>query len=168
MRGAGYAMNRPAPYGPVSMTDDLSARFRSVIDANLYMTLGTADEGGTPWASPVYFAHNGYREYIWVSKPGARHSRNIAVRPDVGIVVFDSHAPIGTGGGMYMAATAEELAGDERIGALEVFSARSVAHGGEPWGLDRVQAPAELRIYRAIASEHWVLDSRDVRVPVSV
>jgi len=150
------------------MTDDLSARFRSVIDANLYMTLGTADEAGTPWASPVYFAHLSYGEYVWVSKPGARHSRNIAVRPQVGIVVFDSHAPIGTGDGMYMAATAEELAGDERVRALEAFSARSVAHGGEPWGLDRVEAPAELRIYRATASEHWVLDSRDLRVPVSL
>jgi hypothetical protein len=161
-------MSRPAPYGPVSMTDDLSARFRSVIDANLYMTLGTADEAGSPWASPVYFAHVGYRQYVWVSKTGARHSRNIAVRPQLGIVVFDSHAPIGTGGGMYMAATAEELAGDERMSALNVFSARSVAHGGDTWGLDRVEAPAELRIYRATASEHWALDSRDLRVPVSV
>lgn len=150
------------------MTDDSSARFRSVIDANLYMTLGTADEAGTPWASPVYFAHADYREYVWVSRPGARHSRNIAVRPQIGIVIFDSHAPIGTGGGMYMAATAEELAGDERLGALEIFTARSVAHGGEAWGLDRIEAPAELRIYRAIATEHWVLDSRDIRRPVSV
>lgn len=85
-------MSPPAPYGLVSMTDDLGARFRSVTDANLYMTLGTADEAGTPWASPVYFARSDYR----------------------------------------------------------------------------VQAPAELRLYRAIATEHWVLDSRDIRRPVSV
>jgi Pyridoxamine 5'-phosphate oxidase len=70
------------------------------------MTLGTADETGRPWASPVYFAHADYREFVWVSKPGARHSRNIAARPEVGIVVFDSHAPIETGGGVYMSATA--------------------------------------------------------------
>jgi hypothetical protein len=150
------------------MTDDLGSRFRSVIDANLYMTLGTADADGAPWASPVYFAHAGYRELVWVSKPGARHSRNIAARPEVGIAVFDSHAPIGTGGGVYMAATAEELLGDARLGALEVFSARSVAHGGEPFGLADVEPPSQLRIYRAIATEHWVLDSRDQRLPVSV
>jgi Pyridoxamine 5'-phosphate oxidase len=168
MRGAGYAMSRPQPYGPISMTDDLSARFRTVIDANLYMTLGTADEAGTPWATPVYFAHAGYREYVWVSKPGARHSLNIAVRSQVGIVVFDSHAPIGTGGGMYMAARAEQLTGDDRLGALEIFNARSVTHGGEAWGMDRIEEPAELRIYRATASEHWVLDSRDLRVAISV
>jgi Pyridoxamine 5'-phosphate oxidase len=149
------------------MNDDLSARFRRVIDANLYMTLGTADEVGSPWATPVYFAHTDYREFVWVSKPGARHSLNIAARPQIGIVVFDSHAPISTGGGVYMAATAEQLLGDDRIAALEVFSARGVAHGGEVFDLDDVEPPAEIRLYRATASEHWVLDERDRRQPVS-
>jgi uncharacterized protein YhbP (UPF0306 family) len=160
-------MSPAGPYGPETMNDDLSSRFRTVIDANLYMTLGTADEAGSPWATPVYFAHTNYREFVWVSKTGARHSRNIAARPQVGIVVFDSHAPISTGGGVYMAATAEQLLGDDRVAALEVFSARSVAHGGGVFGLNDVEPPAELRIYRATASEHWVLDSRDLRQPVS-
>ena len=149
------------------MSDDPSNRFRRVIDANLYMTLGTADETGRPWASPLYFAHADYREFVWVSKPGARHSRNIAARPEVGIVVFDSHAPINAGGGMYMSATAEEVVGDDRERALAVFSARSVAHGGGEFGLEDVEPPAELRIYRATATEHWVLDDRDLRQPVS-
>jgi len=115
-------MNAPAPYGPETMHADRSDHFRRVIDANLYMTIATADEVGSPWASPVYFAHAGHREFIWVSKPGARHSRNIATRPQVGIAVFDSHAPIGTGGGVYVEATAEQLFGDDRLAALGVFS----------------------------------------------
>jgi hypothetical protein len=149
------------------MDTDLTGRARTIIDANLYMTLGTADDTGRPWASPVYFAHAGYREFIWISKPGARHSRNIAARPEVGIVIFDSR-PINTGGGVYMSAIAGELLGDDRQRALAVFSERSVAHGGEVCGLDEVQAPAELRIYHATASEHWVLDSRDRRQPVDL
>jgi uncharacterized protein YhbP (UPF0306 family) len=160
-------MSPAASHGPETMNDDLNDRFRRVIDANLYMTLATADEAGSPWASPVYFAHHDYREFVWVSKPGARHSRNIAARPEVGIVVFDSHAPISTGGGVYLQATAAELVGDERDGPLAVFSARAVAHGGEPWGLANVEPPAEIRVYRATASEHWVLDSRDHRIPVT-
>jgi Pyridoxamine 5'-phosphate oxidase len=160
-------MSPAGPYGPETMSDDLSNRFRRVIDANLYMTLGTADEVGSPWATPVYFAHADYREFVWVSKPGARHSQNIAARPQIGIVVFDSHAPIGTGGGVYMAATAEQLLGDDRVAALEVFSARAVAHGGEAFALEEVEEPARLRLYRATATEHWVLDDRDLRQPVS-
>jgi hypothetical protein len=148
------------------MDDDLGTRFRSVIDANLYMTLGTADEMGSPWATPVYFAHGDYREFVWVSRPGARHSLNIAARPQIGIVVFDSHAPISTGGGVYMAATAAQLLGDDRIPALEIFSARSIVHGGEAFGLQDVEPPSALQIYRATATEHWVLDDRDGRQPV--
>jgi Pyridoxamine 5'-phosphate oxidase len=159
-------MSPAGPYGPETMNDDLSARFRTVIDANLYMTLGTADETGSPWATPVYFAHTNYREFVWVSKTGARHSRNIAARPQVGIVVFDSHAPISTGGGVYMAATAE-LLGDDREAALAVFSERTVSHGGEPFGVADVEPPSEVRLYRAIATEHWVLDDRDYRRAVS-
>ena len=33
---------------------DLGAMAREIIDANLFMTLATADSDGRPWASPVY------------------------------------------------------------------------------------------------------------------
>ena len=63
------------------------AMARAIVDANSYLTLGTADAEGLPWASPVWYAPASYREFFWVSKPGARHSQNIAVRPEVGIVI---------------------------------------------------------------------------------
>ena len=48
---------------------------RAIIDAGRYMTLATADADGLPWASPVWFAPAGYREFFWVSDPEARHTR---------------------------------------------------------------------------------------------
>jgi hypothetical protein len=66
---------------------------RGTIDANLYMVIATADETGRPWASPVYFANSGYAEFFWVSSPAATHSRNIVVRPQVGIVIFTPRRP---------------------------------------------------------------------------
>ena len=84
--------------------DDYAAAGRAIIDANLYMVLGTADRTGAPWVSPVYFAFDGYRDFLWVSKPGARHSINIAARAGASIVVFDSSVPIGQGQGVYMPA----------------------------------------------------------------
>jgi nitroimidazol reductase NimA-like FMN-containing flavoprotein (pyridoxamine 5'-phosphate oxidase superfamily) len=57
---------------------------RSIIDASLYLVLATADGTGRPWSSPVYFAHDRYAEFLWVSAPEAEHSRNIAARPQVG------------------------------------------------------------------------------------
>jgi hypothetical protein len=98
---------------------------RTIIDSNRYMTLATADPSGRPWASPVYFAANGYRELFWVSPPEATHSRNIAERPEVGIVIFDSTVPINTGRGVYMAAVAELLDAAEVERGIGIFSSRS-------------------------------------------
>lgn len=136
---------------------DREAAARSIIDTNLYMVLATADVTGRPWASPVYFANSGYSEFFWVSSPDATHSRNIATRPQVGIVVFDSQVPIGMGQGVYMPAVAEEVAGAELERGIEIFSQRSEAHGGVPWRPDDVLGVAGLRLYRAIAEGHSVL-----------
>ncbi len=79
------------------MTDDNAAIARAIIDADRYMVLGTADEAGLPWVTPVWFAPNGYRDFLWVSDPQRRHSWNPAVRPQVSIVIFDSTVPVSTG-----------------------------------------------------------------------
>jgi hypothetical protein len=77
---------------------ELGVIARTIIDENLYMTLATADESGLPWASPVYYASEEYSAFYWVSAPEATHSRNLAVRPQASIVIFDSHTPINADG----------------------------------------------------------------------
>ena len=147
---------------------DLTALGRAIIEANLYMVLGTADEEGRPWVSPVYFAHADFREFFWVSRPETNHSRNLAERPQIGIVIFDSQVPISTGQAVYMSASAGELAGTEREAPIEVFSQRSLEHGGVPWTTADVEPPAHLRLYRAVASDQYVLDANDRRVAVGL
>ena len=98
---------------------------RAIIDGNLYMVLGTVDDRGRPWTSPVYYAPQRYRDFYWVSRPDALHSRNLAARPDVSIVIFDSSVPIGTGQGVYMTAVAAELTGTERDNCIRDFQART-------------------------------------------
>jgi nitroimidazol reductase NimA-like FMN-containing flavoprotein (pyridoxamine 5'-phosphate oxidase superfamily) len=131
---------------------------RQILDANSYMTLATADESGTPWASPVWFAPSEYRELFWISSPDARHSRNIAVRPQVSIVVFDSRVRPGEGQAVYMAAVAQEVDGDELERGVAVFTQREAAQGLSPLTIDQVTDRARHRLYRATVSEHWILD----------
>lgn len=142
---------------------------RKIIEANRYLVLATADATGRPWSSPVYFAHVGFTDFFWVSSTDVTHSRNIAVRPEVGIVVFDSQAPIGAGQGVYMSAVAKLLEGDEVTAGIVAFSRRLVAHGGPEWTSEDVRAGAGLRLFRATADSHWILakDGRpDHRIPV--
>jgi nitroimidazol reductase NimA-like FMN-containing flavoprotein (pyridoxamine 5'-phosphate oxidase superfamily) len=147
--------------------DDIA---RAVLDTNSYMTLATADETGTPWASPVWFATEDYRELYWVSSPSARHSRNLAVRPELSIVVFDSTVAPNTGQAVYVVATATLVPESDLDHGLGVFSRRSVRSGIGEWGPGRVTGDARLRLYRATATEHHILDpdaTIDVRIPVS-
>jgi len=142
---------------------------RDIIDASRYLVLATADAAGRPWSSPVYFAHIGFAEFFWVSSPDATHSVNIAVRPEVGIAIFDSQVAIGTGQGVYMSAAATLLEGGEAGRGIEAFSARSVAHGGREWTARDVRPGAGLRLYRATADSCSILakDGRpDHRIPV--
>ena len=155
----------------MSEEQDPAAVARAIVDANRYMTLGTADASGLPWVSPVWYAAAGYREFFWASGPDARHSRNVAERPQVGIVIFDSQAPLGAAQAVYVAASAEVLAGAGLDRGIDVFSRESVAQGARVWEVvdehghvaaaagERDEPPARrLRLYRAAASELSILD----------
>ena len=62
---------------------ELADHVRRVIDTNSYMALGTTDEIGHPWVSPVWYASEDYLNFLWVSSPDAKHSRNLAVHAEV-------------------------------------------------------------------------------------
>jgi uncharacterized protein YhbP (UPF0306 family) len=145
-----------------------AAAARRIIDALMYMTLATADADGRPWATPVWFAHDEYSQFVWVSDPSARHSRNIAARAEVGIVIFDSTVPIGGAEAVYVEASAEQLRGAEAERAVEVFSRRSTEVEGREWTLAEVTASAPLRLYRATASATYVLGPGDRRIQVDL
>jgi nitroimidazol reductase NimA-like FMN-containing flavoprotein (pyridoxamine 5'-phosphate oxidase superfamily) len=141
----------------MTKTDELADLARRVIDANRYMALGTADASGHPWVTPVWFASDDYVRFHWVSSPEARHSRNLEARPEVAIAIFDSTVPVGGAQAVYMAGTAEELAGAELERGIEVFGRLSLDDVGRAWGHDDVQPPSPFRLYRATVSEHHVL-----------
>ena len=142
---------------------------RSILDGSSFMTMATADADGVPWATPVWFATEDYRSLYWVSAPDTRHSLNLAVRPDISVVVYDSTQRPGNVMGVYMTGTAG-LAVDIAEG-IGVFSRVAVHEGIGPWGIERVTGDARLRLYRAAVAEHYVLDpdaTVDTRMQVTL
>jgi hypothetical protein len=69
---------------------------------------------------------------------------------------------------VYMSAVADEPADAERERGLAVFSDRSEEQGEGRWAPTDVEGDAKLRLYRATASEHFVLGEGDDRIPVSL
>lgn len=139
----------------MNLPDDLAGMARDVIDTNRYLTLGTTEPDGRPRLSPVYFTHAGYRDFYWVSSPAARHSENIAARPDVALVVFDSTAPIGQGRAVYLTARASMVPEEELPWRCAEAFAR-VAPGATRFQPEELSGDAPLRLYRAGVTSHEV------------
>ena len=153
--------------------DDAVARARSMLAANQYLTLATADDDGRPWATTVWYAARQRTrpadaldvELVWLSHPAARHSRNLVVRPEVGISVFDSGQPAGAGDGLQLAAVATEVDPADLDETAAVFPQASLAAGGGPWARADVEGAAIPRLYVARLEQAYVLGGRE-RHPV--
>jgi nitroimidazol reductase NimA-like FMN-containing flavoprotein (pyridoxamine 5'-phosphate oxidase superfamily) len=138
--------------------DELKDRATQVFAGNRFLVLGTVDDDGRARVSPVYFTHADHQDFYWVSSPDAHHSRNIAARPLVSFVVFDSSVTPAEGPqAVYVDAEAAEVAEAD----LPEHCARAWAHprgndGARPFGPDELSGNAALRLYRAVATRHQV------------
>ena len=135
---------------------------RRIIDANQFMTLATADQVGTPWASPVWFAHLGHRDFIWVSKQHRQHTQHVRDRPEVSLVIFDSTQTPGDVEAVYATGRAEQT---DEAHHLQAFSDRAQ---NDEWTRDRVSNGSEFRLFHVVATRLWVLDDHDNRHPVEL
>jgi hypothetical protein len=68
---------------------------------------------------------------------------------------------IGQGQAVYISAIAAELTGAELERGSRIFSQRSVEDVKREWTVEDVSPPAFHRLYRATASERWILDPGD-------
>lgn len=142
------------------MTSDVD-RLKETIDANVYMTLATVDETGQPWASPVFFASADYHDFYWISAPDTTHSRNLAVRPQLSIVIFNSQLRPGAGQAkaVYMSGVAGLVEDAEVDRGLEIYPG-APERGGRQIPAATLRPPGPYRLYRATVSQHSMLCQR--------
>ena len=149
--------------------DDDAAFARQIIDAGRYLVLATAGSDGRPWPTPVWFARDG-REFLWLSRPQARHSGNVTARAEVGFVVFETPVPTdGRTRAVYAEAIATEVPDADRERCIAVVDRRARAQGLRGWTAADVVDPAGLRLYRAVVLRFFVLHpDRDIRREVAL
>ncbi len=126
-----------------------------MLAANRYFVLGTADQSGTPWVTPVFFAPLGPDRVCWVSSPDSRHSRNIAHRTAIAITAFDSTVEVGQAEAAYFDAEAAAASPAETETALRALNAR-LPVGKRLTGED-LQPDGPFLVYRAELRQQYVL-----------
>jgi nitroimidazol reductase NimA-like FMN-containing flavoprotein (pyridoxamine 5'-phosphate oxidase superfamily) len=152
---------------------ELDRMAREVIDANAFLVLGTSEPDGTPRVSPVFYGVRSYRDFYWVSHPGSHHSANLAARPAVTWVVFDSSVAVRETRAVYCSGTARAVPADE-LGDHVGHAFREI-RGARAFAVEDLTG-ADLRLYvaRADTCEVHVAGSHptygtgtDRRVPVA-
>jgi len=147
------------------MDEELAGLARSLVAANRYLTLGTVDEAGRPWTTPVYFsADDELRRFVWMSTTTARHSQNLAAHPDVSLAIFDSTVPPYHGRCLYAAGTAAVLEGEDLAAGLDVYPGPPERGGNWVTATD-VAGSSPWRLHAVEATELWVLCPREPRQP---
>ncbi|HJS95902.1 MAG TPA: hypothetical protein VJ741_16680 [Solirubrobacteraceae bacterium] len=98
----------------------------------------------------MYYTTARYTDFYWVSSPEAHHSRNLADRPAVQIVIFDSTARVGQGEAVYLRGVAKQIVDEELDGVLpEAFR---TAAGARQFDADELRGGARFRVYVASTS----------------
>jgi nitroimidazol reductase NimA-like FMN-containing flavoprotein (pyridoxamine 5'-phosphate oxidase superfamily) len=152
----------------VTRTDN-NAHAQAVLDATTYAVLATADDSGTPWATPVWFAHDRLDRVYWLSWPGSRHAMLIEQRPEIALTVFDSTAAPYEGTAVYATARARQCPETVLAEALHVVNRRLLSQGLDEVTREGITGGSRLRLYVAEILEAWVLDQDadvDQRAPV--
>ncbi len=90
-----------------------------ILKNSKYMTLATICADGSPWNTPLAPTPSNDLVFRWGSNENSVHSQNVRREKRVFVVIYDSNAPEGTGEGVYMKGTAEEL--DEYEGTLKIY-----------------------------------------------
>jgi uncharacterized protein YhbP (UPF0306 family) len=71
-----------------------AARIRSIaedlLEASTLCALATVGPRNSAYVNTAYFAWAPDLRIVWLSEPGARHSRNLRANPSVAVAVYDS------------------------------------------------------------------------------
>lgn len=97
-----------------------------ILRNNIYATLSTIAEDGSPWAVPVHFAYDDTQLY-WFSAESTTHAQNVAHDARVFVTIFDSRQTVAEPedrGALYIQSVARKLEGDELAHAREVYADR--------------------------------------------
>ena len=145
----------------------LAAQAREVIDTNPYLVLGTVDPDEMPRVTPVFFGVDGYRDFYWVSSPEAVHSLNLAERPAVRAVVFDSTVRVGHARAVYLTGRARRVPDDELPERCGV-AFRPIA-GARAFGPAELSGSSTVRLY-LLSVEVWevLVMGRDPRLGTGI
>jgi hypothetical protein len=129
----------------VEMSDALHDKVLSYLHSHHVMTLATHGPEGL-WAAALFYVNHGFTLYF-LSAPTSRHSRNIAVQPQVSITIQEDYCHWPEIKGIQLEGWARQVESAEQAEVIERYGAKFPVVGRLE------QAPPE--IVRAMSKIAW-------------
>ena len=152
---------------------DLSKRAKEIIEKIQYVTIASVTKDGMPWNSPVFTAYDEDFNFYWGTHIDSQKAKNIRANSNVFLVIYDSTVPSGTGEGVYIKATAQQIAdpGDVK----RVFELLKARHASSFWDFGAVSEEGPIRLFKATPQKAWMNDDGqknghyiDIRTEISL
>jgi uncharacterized protein YhbP (UPF0306 family) len=106
-------------------TSRVAATAESLLEASTLCAIATVTPVGQPHVNTAYFAWTRDLRLVWLSEPGAQHSRNIRANGNASVAVYDSEQRWGgPDRGIQLFGTARELERLADSGAERLYAAR--------------------------------------------
>lgn len=141
---------------------NLKRTAKDVIATNQYMTLGTVNENGQAWVSPVVYAYDASYNLYFMSLPDSRHGRNIGKSPSLSVAIFDSHQAFGEGIGLQILGEAGVVPVGKSISVFKLYFGRKWPYGNLTSIKDfkKFFSIYKYRFYKIKPTEVWMNDPR--------
>jgi uncharacterized protein YhbP (UPF0306 family) len=134
---------------------------RRLLDASSLCAISTVSPGGRAHVNTAYFAWSSGFDLVWLSDPGARHSRNLRSNRSAAIAVYESDQGWGQADrGIQLLGTAREASGSSAEDARRLYSRRFPASAETDLGA--------YRFYRFRARRLKLFDEADLGAGVFV
>lgn len=103
----------------------IAAVARGLLDASTLCAIATVSPGGRAHVNTAYFGWSPGFDLVWLSDPGATHSRNLRTRPTAAVAVYDSRQVWGRPDrGIQLFGSARAVAGPTVRDCERIYAAR--------------------------------------------
>jgi len=103
----------------------LDTLVRRLLSASTLCAIATVSPGNRPHVNTAYFAWSRDLELVWLSEPGALHSRNLRKKASASIAVYDSNQRWGNPDrGLQLFGAAREVIGPAARDAEHTYATR--------------------------------------------
>lgn len=149
---------------------------KHIITSNQYLTLGTSNQHGEFWLSPVAYAYDNKFNFYFISLPTSKHSQNLNTNSHVVFTIFNSQQNFGEGVGLQIEGEAKRINFTQIAPIIKLYLQRDWPFINQKFatyikGFQKVLKNHSYQAFKITPTKFWMNDPNseiDVRLEIAL